>query len=170
MIDFIYEKKKSLDKNTCDIIKKTIKKDCCSDIPLNIFFFENKENDIIIKILFEELNTNINLYFNNLYYKNILTSIINCVSINNFIISETLVYDEKIYNLLHVKDKKPICFFIWFIDNCPYEFIIFRNHEIKIESGKLLIFPLDWYSYFTVNSNIEISIPYVLGFIYINKK
>lgn len=185
MEEFIYENQ-SLSNDICDRIIELFnkytydsqnttskKKNINLEIPSRII---SETNDFypIKNILVQELEKNIQLYYNkldnNIYFfdlihkkKTIYNFIIKC-----YVISE--MNESQCYNLNanNFNNKSKILTFIWYLNDVNDAETVISGYRVKPKKGKLLIFPSEWFfpyndTYSTINNKYIIT-----GSIYID--
>ena len=185
MEEFIYENQ-SLSNDICDRILALFNKYTHNSentftkkksITLSISSTTISEtNDFypIKNILIEELEKNIQLYYNkldnNIYFFDLIHK---KKTINNFIIkcyinSQTCQSEYHNLNSNNFDNKSKILTFIWYLNESPDGETDISGYQVKPKKGNLLIFPSEWFfpyndDYPTINNKYVIT-----GSIYID--
>jgi len=154
MSDLIYENNDSLSNNNCKLFINYYKKQS-----MNTAIIYYKYTDLEInKILLDELK----IHLNNFLIKTKSTFIpINKLSVYKYYVSNFI--KSKNHILKFFNDKKPMFIYLFFLENSP-EYLQFDDYKVKIEIGKLLMFPAEW---FVIFENCIINVLHIAGVIYI---
>lgn len=179
MESFIYENK-CLSNSLCDKIIEMFNSDntqqskqfnnrLCIDftIPEHDIWFEIK-NTII-----NELEINLQSFFSLLNKNNIVNQ--NNKSIYKFYIEKSiknkpLIKFEKHNNIDYYKKKRKLLRFYFCLNDIEDggEIIFFNNREIKSEKGKFILFPIEWFFPYFVNTPLCYDKYTIFGDIYID--